>query len=494
VNGYLNESARRELSVRDSLSSKWNFSLRQLLGVRHRKAVVLSLIRSRITQSQWRPNPVLVLLLLWGLFIVYATMLPFDFSASGALIESRLRRLWERPLRGGGGSWADVVSNVLLFVPWGLLLAVWLAGCGRRYPAVVTLALLSGALLSGTVELVQLFAPGRYISVVDLVTNTFGSTVGGLIGWALARWIWPSASVRIRQSLHSRPLLACVLAVAAGLVVAGLSPFEVSLEVSDLKAAIKAACLLPFGPLLRGPAVLLQLWSLVGELLVWVLAGGLFALAARESGRRGASAIRWSATSAGVLSLAIEALQLVVPARAFDMTSVALAVLGSVLGSVLVAGFGDRDARRWINPAISIWGLAVVLAAWAPPRFTWPVPPFWRLEMVVPFWSYFDSRSLADLADVVQEVLIFLPLGALLAARSWRQSFLGAVLTGLALGVVLEFGQVFLPSRSADVTDALSAAAGTGLGLALWRWGEWARTSSMGVARYRVGRRSGLKL
>ena len=244
--------------------------------------MVLSLVRLRVAQLQWRPNSALVLLLLWGLFIVYATMLPFDFSASGALIESRLRRLWERPLRGGGGSWADVVSNVLLFVPWGLLLAVWLAGCGRQYPVVVTLALLSGALFSGTVEFVQLFAPSRYISVVDLVTNTFGSTVGASIGWPLARWIWPFASVRIRQSLCLHPLLACALAVAAGLATAGLSPFEASLKVSAPKATIKAVCLLPFGLPLRGPAVLLPLWSLVGELLVWVLAGGLFALAARR--------------------------------------------------------------------------------------------------------------------------------------------------------------------------------------------------------------------
>ena len=65
--------------------------------------MVFRRIRLRLAQSQWRPDPALVLLVLWGLFIVYATMLPFDFSASGELIQSRLRRLWERPLRGGAG-------------------------------------------------------------------------------------------------------------------------------------------------------------------------------------------------------------------------------------------------------------------------------------------------------------------------------------------------------------------------------------------------------
>jgi VanZ family protein len=194
------------------------------------------------------------------------------------------------------------------------------------------------------------------------------------------------------------------------------------------------------------------------------------------------------------LSLANEAIQVVIPSRVVDMTSVALALMGSALGAAAVARSAAEDARRWINPALVIWGLAVVLAAWNPPSFTWPVPPLWRLERVVPLWSYFRSRRLADLADLVGQVLVFVPLGAVLAARSWRQSLPGAVLIGLAVGAVLEIGQVFLPGRTADVTDVLSAAAGAGLGLALWRWGEWARTSSMGVARYRVGPRAGLKL
>jgi len=454
--------------------------------------VLFKLIAFRLAQSRRWANLAVVLLLLWGLFIVYATMLPFDFSATGELIQARLRRLWERPLRGG--SWADVAANVLLFMPWGFLLAVWLAGRGRRYVAVLTLALLSAALLSGTIEFVQLFAPSRYTSFIDLVTNTFGSCVGALLGWPWARWIWPVASVRVRQLVVARPMTGCALATAASLMIAGVFQLHVNLAPAELKAALKAAGPIPFGPPLWGPAPPPKPWSWAGELLVWVLAGGLFALAAGESGRRGLGAIRWACGLAGGLSLTILAFQVAIRGREVDLTSVALALAGSALGAAPVARSADADARRWINPALLVWGLAVVIAAWNPPRFTWPVPPLWRLERVVPFWSYYGSRSLADLTDLVGEVLVFVPLGALLAARSWRQSFPGAVLIGLALGAALEIGQVFLPGRTADVTDVLSAAAGAGLGLALWRWGEWARTSSMGVARYRVGPRAGLKL
>jgi len=453
--------------------------------------VLFKLIRFRLAQSSRWANLAVILLLLWGLFIVYATMLPFDFSASGEVIQARLRGLWEHPL---SGSWHDVAGNVLLFMPWGFLLAVWLAGRRRRYVAVLTLALLSGAFLSGSVELVQLFAPSRQASVVDLVTNTFGSCVGASIGWPWARWIWPILSVRIRQLLVSRPLTGCALATAAALVVAGVFQLQVKLAPTEREAALKAARPISFGPLLWGPGPPPEPWSWANELLVWVLAGGLFALAARESGRHGSGAIRWACGLAGGLSLAILALELAIPGREVAMTSVALAVVGSAVGAVPVARSAAGDARRWISPALLIWGLSVIMWAWNPPRFTWPAPPFWRLERVVPFWSYLYSRSLADLADLVGEVLVFVPLGALLAARSWRLSFAGAVLIGLALGAMLEIGQLFLPSRTVDVTDVLSAAAGAGLGLGLWRWGEWARRSSMGVAKYRVGPRAGLKL
>jgi VanZ family protein len=452
---------------------------------RHQDTVVINQLRFRAAQWKWRPELALVLLVLWGLFIVYATMLPFDFSASRAQIVKIFARLWRRPL--SGGSWDDVWSNVLLFIPWGLLLGVWRAGRGTGYVVTMILALFSGALLSGSVEIVQMFAPTRFTSFVDLVTNTFGSCVGALLGWPWAYWVWPKLSVRVRQVILWRPLAACSLAALALLLLAGLFPFRVSLRPSNMKAALEGARLNPIGFLFDGglPA---YPWKCVGELLTWMLAGGLFALAAQESNRRGGRAIGWAIAIAGSTSLAIQASHVFVPGREIDMTSVLMAILGSAAGAAAAALSPAGNPRRFIPAALLIWGLAVVVASWNPPQFAWPVPPYWRAEWIVPFWSYFDSRSLADLADVVGQALVFIPLGSLLGARSWRQTFTGAVLIGLGVGLVLEGGQAFLP-RTTDISDAVSAAAGAGLGLAMWRWGERARTSSMGAARYRVGQR-----
>src|SRR5260370_27187160 len=112
--------------------------------------------------------------------------------------------------------------------------------------------MVSGACLSASVEVAQLFAPKRSPSVVDLITNTFGSVVGASIGWPLARWIWPVASVRIRQLLISRPVAACALAATAGLVIARLSPSYINLARSGAAPSKKTARVIPFGASLGG--------------------------------------------------------------------------------------------------------------------------------------------------------------------------------------------------------------------------------------------------
>ena len=443
-------------------------------------------IEQRILQSKWLSDPILWLLLLWGLFILYGTLLPFNFTVPLELVEQRLQRIWARPLKGG--SWTDVYGNVLLFVPWGLLLAIVLARRGAGFFVAVAVAMCTGAFLSGSVELAQLFVPIRNCSFVDVVTNAFGATVGAIIGWPLFRLVWPILSVRLRHAIISHPLAICAFLTAGVLLLSGLSPFGFKPSPHDLKAAFAAVQWVPFGPpaaeSLRPTKPLY--WA--AELLTWTLAGGLFALAARESRFRAAGAIGWAVGVSLLLSLAIEASQLAIPTRDVDATSIVLALFGSASGAAVVVLSRERDPRRLIMPAIVIWSLAVIFTLWNPPRFTPREPPYWNLAMVVPFWSYFFSRTLADLADVIGQVLIFMPLGALLAARTNRQSFVGALLIGLSFSAVREVGQAFLPGRSPDISDALSAAAGTAAGLVLWRWGEWTRASSTGAIRYRIPR------
>jgi VanZ family protein len=326
-------------------------------------------------------------------------------------------------------------------------------------------------------------------SFLDLATNTAGSTLGAAIGWPFARRGWPRMVGKLRQLTVERPLTACALAVAAGLTVTALAPFDISVQVSELKSAIKNARLVPFGPTLDGASEPAKAWPLASDLLIWMLAGGLFALAAREAGRRGGQAILLAVLAAVGLCLATELMQLVIPSHRSDMTTVVMALIGSTVGAVSLVRSRSRYARDWIAPTLCIWAGIAALKFWAPPNFAAPGPPYLRPEWFVPFWSYYVRTNAAALGDVIDQVLIFIPLGALLAAASRRRSVLQAAVIGFTVGLILEVGQLFLPERTAELTDALSASVGAGLGLALLRWGESVRdpTSSLGVTRYRVG-------
>lgn len=85
---------------------------------------------------------------------------------------------------------ADVVLNVLLFLPFGAF-AVAGTGSPRRQAA---LAALAGTLLSAGVELAQGALPGRYPSLADVVCN-------GLGAWLGARWMlaWAARGVAVAR-------------------------------------------------------------------------------------------------------------------------------------------------------------------------------------------------------------------------------------------------------------------------------------------------------
>jgi glycopeptide antibiotics resistance protein len=76
----------------------------------------------------------------------------------------------------------EVSLNVVMFVPLSLLGGVVL---GRRG---VAFWLVTGAVASTVIEVVQLAIPGRVSSVQDVVANTSGAVIGAVFALAWARW------------------------------------------------------------------------------------------------------------------------------------------------------------------------------------------------------------------------------------------------------------------------------------------------------------------
>ena len=114
------------------------------------------------------------------------------------------------------GAWgtADLILNVFLFVPLGLAVAR-----PGRGPGAVAAALLAGATLSGFVESVQFFVPGRYPTLADVVANGTGAAAGGILGTTHSRWLRPSDTGAATLSFVWGGTLACLFAGTAYLLI-----------------------------------------------------------------------------------------------------------------------------------------------------------------------------------------------------------------------------------------------------------------------------------
>jgi VanZ family protein len=76
----------------------------------------------------------------------------------------------------------DVVQNVLLFIPFGFLSASFFANSRAMGIGPPAWSCLAGICLSGGVEILQAWIPGRYPSLSDMVLNGAGALGGAL--WA----------------------------------------------------------------------------------------------------------------------------------------------------------------------------------------------------------------------------------------------------------------------------------------------------------------------
>ena len=108
----------------------------------------------------------------------------------------------------GSRGLADALANIVLFAPLGVALAL-----GRRG---VVRPVVSGALLSLTIEVVQHFVPGRDPNLADVFTNTVGTAVGVLLARTSHRWLRPAPQ-------HASRLSRASVALALGLLL-GVGP------------------------------------------------------------------------------------------------------------------------------------------------------------------------------------------------------------------------------------------------------------------------------
>jgi len=149
--------------------------------------------------------------------ILFFTLFPYWFDFSVKHSPGRSPFLLSRPL--GFDGFLHTSLNTLLFVPFGFALSQFLEGRRRTLLKSLSLAVVAGAALSYSIEILQLYMPTRDSAWDDVLANTLGSLVGMVIGLISGRLIFGKLSAWER---YAEPFLSLRRISIAALIYFGL--------------------------------------------------------------------------------------------------------------------------------------------------------------------------------------------------------------------------------------------------------------------------------
>jgi glycopeptide antibiotics resistance protein len=246
-----------------------------------------------------------------------------------------------------------------------------------------------------------------------------------------------------------------------------LSPVELYRKWRDGRVVLLPFSALPPGWFDAG-------WQIGADLLLWMPVGALWWLSL------GRPALWRLLGRALALVLAVEFVQLFVLSRVTDLTDVLVGSAGVMAGAAAARGL--RDWRRWPQPrqrallrlALALWLVLAVAVLWLPFDFELArgtAQAWWASVSRAPFATYLGRTEYGALGEILRKLAVFVPGGLLLAllARGPAPAAWPRVLVLGLLALLLEAGQVLLPSKLADLTDAVLGLLGGVIGWQLGR-------------------------
>lgn len=414
-----------------------------------------------------------VLALLFAALIVYGCLVPLRpqrLPLAEAIEQFRL--VLAQPI--GIHSRSDWLANVLLVLPLGFVL-MGAVCCDRPRFAWLffPLAILLCFAFSLAIEFAQLFFPPRVSSVNDVAAQAVGSTLGAFL-WltsgqrltVLGRRLWTEFGSRNTAGLIL-PLYLFVLVILETL------PFDFTLSPVELYHKFKYGRILLYPVVSPDSGALASADKCFWNAMYFAPLGVLLAYLPDRVWRSGRGWPR--ILGLGLLAAGfIELLQLFAFSRYCEATDVltgGFAVLAGWLFALM--------HRRWhADPMpvrrlmLAAWVAVLMFLEWQPFDFSLSIgSALQRLHQIslLPFLDYYQGNYLHGLDEFIHKMLMFLPLGLLLApptpAAAERRDRRFAVLSAAAIALSLEAGQLFLPTRYASLSDVLVACGAAWLGM-----------------------------
>ena len=343
--------------------------------------------------------------------ILYLSFFPFHFSSrGGSPLGTLLSTYREKTAR------SDALGNLLLYFPLGFFAAqIYRQRSASRYILPVTAL---GAGLSFAVELVQFYDASRVSSMADVYANTIG-TLAGAAAAALVGRHWQTL-VRAPKRHQYFVLLMIVSWLAYRLF-----PYMPTIDPHQYWGALKPLIFSPqisWQALYRHFATGLAVAALVAELV----------------------GVEYSRLAAPAALLAVVCLRVTIA----GLTLSPAEVLGTLAAALVWALVVSR--LRWRIPLITaLFALMIAIQSLEPFTFLAERRPFgW-----VPFLSLLHGSRAVNLISFFEKVFTYGTIVWLVEECGWRLWIAAVAAAGFVMA--LRLCQVYLPGRSAEITDTI---------------------------------------
>jgi len=354
-------------------------------------------------------------LLLWFTYflIAYGSLFPFDFS----LLE--LKRHFSTLLNVEISGIGDFFGNVLLFMPLGLLSRANYLQCkiaGPNGPIInpfhlLWLKVFSFALL---LQLLQIALPSRDQNIIDVLLNMFGFALG-----------FYSFSMFNMRSLNFQSQLK-YLPIAIGLTyfLSELSPFVPSFDFQGIKDSVK--------PLLIQPSVSL-IFDVFIETVIWLLVIRLLSFQQKKIPIKIIFSL-WIAMLFAKVIIYFNYLTI----------SLLIAPVIAILLTMKVNIMSEENTKKLFWLAWVVFGFSS-MASLGNKNITG--------EMFVPFTSYLHGQLYQGLSSLLYKLFWFFSI-IWLAIEQGKNAKNIAFFLAIYVAVI-EFLQLFMPTRTFDLGDIL---------------------------------------
>ncbi|KXK37033.1 O-antigen ligase family protein [Nitrosomonas europaea] len=405
-------------------------------------------------------------------FVIYGSLVPFSWN--GLAFDTAWENFQHIPLLElGVASRADLVANLLLYIPLGLLTCGLFTGRSRDPLVLATgivLSLLFSTVIALAVEFTQQFFSPRTVSLNDLYAEFAGALSGALL--------WPLIGMRLQKItldiLHGgkNARHAALLTYTLVYLILSFFPYDLLLSYDEWQQKLTSG---QIGWLFAPSCGNSCAWKLIPEaLLVAPLAIFLFQPLQRTS-------LILAATTGIMLGVLIEGLQLTIVSGISQGASIISRMAGMMLGTALIQ-ISPRVNWYWLHPyirpllllgLIPYLGVLVLINYRLSGNWLGLTEGIERLKEIhfLPFYYHYFTTELVALMSLLLQAGAYLPVGigfwlwhrTKLSFNSQHYCISRPGVTAGVLSCVIEAGKLFSPDTHPDPTNVLIAAVSASL-------------------------------